>query len=93
MAAPHAQQFVKKTATEHINTAQRNDDRALTFDDLSPVEQAAASLGVQPGSIKPIGWLNDAHFQTLKDNNALHPDLSRRIEAFRYVSKMTSPEA
>lgn len=69
------------------------DDAPLTFDDLSPVEQAAASLGVQPGAIKPIGWLNEAHFQALKDNNALHPDLSRRIEAFRYVSKVTPNNA
>jgi hypothetical protein len=69
------------------------DEAPLTFDDLNPVEQAAASLGVQPDAIKPIGWLNDAHFQTLKDNNALHPDLSRRIEAFRHVSKATSSES
>ena len=69
------------------------DEPPLTFDDLSPVEQAAASLGVQPDAIKPIGWLNDAHFQTLKDNNALHPDLSRRIEAFRHVSKTTAGHA
>lgn len=65
----------------------------LTFDDLTPVEQAAASLGVQPDAIKPIGWLNDAHFQTLKDKNALHPDLSRRIEAFRHVSKGLTSES
>jgi len=69
------------------------DDAPLTFDDLNPVEQAAASLGVQPDAIKPIGWLNDAHFQTLKDQNALHPELSRRIEAFRHVSKATSSES
>lgn len=67
-----------------------DDEQLLSFDDLTPVEQAAASLGVQPGAIKPIGWLNDAHFQTLKDNNALHPELSRRIEAFRYVSRSTT---
>lgn len=73
--------------------APTHDEAPLTFDDLSPVEQAAASLGVQPDAIKPIGWLNDAHFQTLKDQNALHPDLSRRIEAFRHVSKATSSEA
>ena len=58
----------------------------LSFEDLSPTEQAAASLGVQPDSVKPISWLNDAHYEQLKTTNALDPTLSRRIEAFRYVS-------
>ena len=78
----------KQEAAVHVSAAAFG-DAPLTFDDLNPVEQAAASLGVQPDAIKPIGWLNDAHFQTLKDQNALHPDLSRRIEAFRHVSKET----
>jgi len=65
---------------------------ALTYDDLNPIEQAAASLGVQPESAKPISWMNDAHHDQLKKSNMLHPDLARRIEAFRVVS-LASQEA
>jgi hypothetical protein len=60
---------------------------ALTYDDLNPVEQAAASLGVQPDSVKPISWMNEAHHAQLKKSNALGPELARRIEAYRSVAK------
>lgn len=65
----------------------------LSFDDLTPTEQAAASLGVQPDSLKPISWLNDAHYENLKSNNALEPNLVRRIEAYKHVSKSSSDAA
>ena len=63
---------------------------ALTFDDLNPVEQAAASLGVPPDGYKPIGWLNDAHHEQLKCKNAIESTLARRIEAYKTVSKASS---
>ena len=66
---------------------------ALTFDDLTPTEQAAASLGVSPDGLKPIAWLNDAHYQNLKETNALEPNLVRRIEAFKHVSKTSADAA
>ena len=47
---------------------------------------AKFALGVQPDAVKPIGWLNEAHYENLKANNALDPTLARRIEAFRQVS-------
>ena len=56
------------------------------FDQLTPTEQAAASLGVAPDGFKPIGWLNQAHYEQLKKNNALSSGLQRRIEAFRKIS-------
>lgn len=58
----------------------------LKYDDLTPVEQAAASLGVSPASYKPIKGLNDAYYTSLKKQNALDPTLQRRIEAFSYVA-------
>ena len=58
----------------------------LNFDELSPVEQAAASLGVKPDALKPIGWLNEAHYDQLKKKNMLTQDLQRRIEAFKHVA-------
>lgn len=75
---------IEATGVQHDSVMHAN--AAPTFDDLTPTEQAAASLGVQPDSIKPIGWLNDAHYTNLKENNALDPTLARRIEAFRHVS-------
>lgn len=35
------------------------------FDQLSPTEQSAASLGVSPTAWKPISFLNNAHYQQL----------------------------
>ena len=59
---------------------------APSFDQLSGVEQSAASLGVHPDSWKPIGFMNNAHFEQLKKSNALSDDLARRIDAYKQVS-------
>ena len=56
------------------------------FDQLTATEQAAGSLGVHPEAWKPIRFMNNAHFDTLKKNNALDDTLARRIEAFRQVA-------
>lgn len=50
------------------------------FDQLSPVEQSAASLGVNPASFKPISFLNNAHYAQLIKANMLDDNLARRIE-------------
>jgi hypothetical protein len=63
-----------------------SDTQPLRFDDLMPVEQAAASLGVSAMSYKPMKDLNDAYYVTLKQQNALDPTLQRRIEAYSYVA-------
>ena len=65
----------------------------LEFDQLNPTEQAAASLGVQPDALKPIGWLNDAHHKSLLDNNMLDSHLARRIEAYKVVSTASAEAA
>ena len=61
------------------------------MDDLNPVEQAAATLGVDPDGIKPISWLNEAHYKELKKSNALDSNLGRRIEAYKHLSEQVSP--
>lgn len=50
------------------------------FDQLSPTEQSAASLGVSPTSWKPIAFLNNAHYSQLITANMLDDGLARRIE-------------
>jgi hypothetical protein len=42
---------------------------------------------VHPESWKPIGFLNNAHYETLIKSNALDNDLARRIEAYKCVAE------
>ena len=56
------------------------------FDQLSETEKSAASLGVHPNAMKPIGFMNAAHYASLLKSNALDDTLARRIEAFRTVA-------
>lgn len=56
------------------------------FDALSPTEQAAGSLGVNPEEFKPIAFMNDSHFATLIKNNSLGDNLARRLEAYRSLA-------
>lgn len=62
----------------------------LTFDQLTPTEQAAASLGVDPNALKPISFMNNKHYESLIKANALDDNLARRIEAYRVVSKSSN---
>lgn len=55
-------------------------EAAAAYDALEVHEQAAASLGVHPDSLRPIGFLNAGHYESLKKSNALSDDLARRIE-------------
>lgn len=57
-----------------------------TFDQLTPTEQAAGSLGVHPNALRPIGFMNAAHLDTLRKNNALDASLSAKIEAYKVVA-------
>ena len=61
-------------------------EAAAAYDALLPHEQSAASLGVHPDSLRPIGFLNAGHYENLKKSNALSDDLARRIEAYKVVS-------
>jgi len=83
--------YAHRLVGSHWSRAPGMEGQRLTFEDLTPVEQAAASLGVQPNSLQPISWLNDAHYSQLVQANALGSDLNRRVQAYRHVSK--TPEA
>jgi hypothetical protein len=73
--------------TEVPKNAINEHSAAVEFEKLSPTEQAAASLGVSPESWRPIGWLNDRHFENLIAANAVDDTLARRIMAYREVSE------
>lgn len=60
------------------------------FDSLTPVEQAAGSLGVDPNEWRPIQFMNNAHFDALMKSNVMDDTLVRRIEAFRRVATNSS---
>ena len=59
---------------------------SLTFEELNATEQACASLGASPDELRPLGWLNAGHFETLCKNNQLDSDLMRRLEAYKIVA-------
>ena len=67
-------------------SAPSKESAGQAFEALNQTEQAAASLGVNPESWRPIGFLNQSHYNTLRKNNALDDTLVRRIEAFRAVA-------
>jgi len=46
-------------------------------------KRAASALNVDHEQLKPISWLNEAHYQQLQQKNALDETFVRRIEAFR----------
>ena len=60
---------------------------SLTVDDLSPVETQAASLGVHPDALKPIGFLNQAHYDQLSKANAISNGLAQKLAAFQAVAE------
>lgn len=61
-------------------------DAVAMFDQLTPTEQAAGSLGVHPEAWRPIKFMNAAHYDQLRKSNALDDHLARRIEAFKTVA-------
>ena len=97
-APPHVEQLQKelgdlKSAAVAANiadnaaaTGAEASPNAPSFDQLSSTEKSAASLGVHPEAWKPIGFMNNAHFDSLLKQNALDDNLARRIEAYRTVA-------
>lgn len=60
---------------------------ALThLDQLTETERSAATIGVSPDALKPIGWINRAHYSTLLKKNALDGRLTQQIESYKAVS-------
>ena len=80
--AKHLQASGVQTASPAVSQSEAK----LTMADLTETERAVATLGVDPSALKPIGWMNSAHFDTLLQANALDGDLARRLEAYRHVS-------
>ena len=73
-------------ATDVLDAVSKN-VHSHEFDQLSPTEQSAASLGVHPSSWKPIAFLNNKHYDALVKANMLDDDLARRIEAYKSVAQ------
>ena len=61
------------------------DEPVLNFDQLTETEKSAATIGVSPEDLKPIGFMNRAHYTTLLENNAIAGRLTQQIEAFKQV--------
>lgn len=75
------------TATESPAMVYESSSSAsLVFEDLSQTEQACASLGAAPDGFRPLQWLNNGHYQQLRDNNQMDDTLVRRLEAYRAVA-------
>lgn len=62
----------------------------LQWKDLTETEKSAASLGVDPTSLKPIKFLNDAHYEGLLKANAIDSELAKKLEAYKNVSVESS---
>lgn len=61
------------------------EEPVLNFDQLTETEKSAATIGVSPEDLKPIGFMNRAHYTTLLENNAIAGRLTQQIEAFKQV--------
>lgn len=62
------------------------EESTLKMSQLSPTERSAASLGVDPDSWKPIGWLNEGHYESLLKENRIDSSLAQQVEAYKVVS-------
>lgn len=64
------------------------DDHAVAcaFDSLSETEKSAATIGASANELKPIGWMNTAHYTNLLKKNALSGRLTQQIEAYKSVT-------
>lgn len=65
----------------------------LTWEKLTETEKSAASLGVDPSSYKPIGFMNAAHYDTLLKANAIDGELAKKLEAFKAVAASSGQSA
>jgi len=86
-AASHAQTSAAQLRSS-IDNVRAADTAELTFDQLTETEKNVASLGVSPDSFKPIGFLNVAHYTNLLKQNALSPELTQKIEAYKHVAAL-----
>ena len=83
---PHEVELPKPNNCMTTLLSIENDSTALKLSDLSETERSAASLGVHPDEWKPIGWINEQHYETLLKENRIDADLAKKVEAFRHVA-------
>lgn len=57
------------------------------YSGLDSTEVAAASLGVDSTALKPLSFMNIAHYKTLLESNVLSDQLARRLEAYKTVAQ------
>lgn len=77
-------------AEDVASTASTMEEPALGFDQLTETEKSAATIGVSPEDLKPIGFMNRAHYTTLLENNAIAGRLTQQIEAYKQVAREVS---
>jgi len=83
-AAPRAK---VNPPTTTINASISAAAAGLSFDDLTPEEQRAASLGAAPDELRCISWLNKAHKDALVSKGLLSPGLEANLKAHEDVAK------
>ena len=68
-------------------------EAAAAYDALTPVEQSAASLGVHPAELKPIGFMNagESHAIYLCPLQRSHPLLAPRYSPLREFESVQRP--
>lgn len=71
---------------EDIAATATAEEPVLNFDQLTETEKSAATIGVSPDDLKPIGFMNRAHYTTLLENNAIAGRLTQQIEAYKHVA-------
>jgi hypothetical protein len=72
-------------SNEKVDTAAASEP-VLKMSDLSETERSAASLGVDPAAWKPIGWINEGHYDSLLKENRIDSELAKKVEAYRHVA-------
>ena len=83
---PEPKNHMKSVLSMESDSAAMNTSTALKLSDLTETERSAASLGVSPDEWKPIGWLNEAHYEALLKENRIDAELAKKVEAFRHVA-------
>ena len=78
--------IVTTAATAATAADATEEEPALSFDELTETERSAATIGISPNDLKPIGFMNQAHYRTLLENNAIAGRLTQQIEAYKCVA-------
>ena len=57
------------------------------LDSLTEAERSAATIGAHPDDLKPIAFMNDAHYTSLLKSNAIDARLTQQIESYKAVQR------